>query len=216
MKFIASPYIYVNGNRPRLIVIHDMEYPEKTGSAEWCANYFKTSNDSAHYCVDNQEIVQAVREQDGAWHAPGYIQGVEVNRQSIGIEHAGYAKQTRADWLDPFGSAMLSLSAQLTAGLCQKYGIPAVHLSVDQVRQGVSGICGHDDITRATGSGDHMDPGAGFPWDTYIAAVQSDMGESLEVASSKVLPALLLVAALGGLGYVYLRRPDLLPARLFA
>lgn len=175
-KFLQAKNYYRGGNRPNLIVIHDMEYPERPTGAEWCADYFATSaKASAHYCVDNDSIVQCVLDTDGAWHTPGSIGGVEINRQSIGIEHAGYAKQTAAEWRDAYSTAMLEMSARLVAELCVKHMIPAVKLSPEQVRAGARGICGHDDCTKATKVGSHWDPGPHFPWDWYMERVRAHM-----------------------------------------
>lgn len=87
-----------------LIIIHDMEYPETPTSAEWCAQFFAgphAPHASAHYSIDRDSIVQSVRDEDVAWHAPG------ANHDGIGLEHAGYAKQSRAEWLDDYSRAEL-------------------------------------------------------------------------------------------------------------
>lgn len=208
MKFIPARYHYSGGNTPRLVVIHDMEFPKQEGAAEWCANFFATSSqDSAHYCIDNQEIVQSVDESDGAWHTPGYLAGVEVNRESIGIEHAGYASQTRDEWLDGYSLPMLQQSARLVADICKRYGIPARHLTLAELAAGESGIAGHVDITRASGSGTHTDPGDGFPWDWYIAQVNADMGGGGLAKSAFSLPFLMSFALVGGAAYFVATTP---------
>jgi hypothetical protein len=177
MQFIQAKSFYKGGNAPVLIVIHDMEYPERSNGAEWCAQFFASGQvrASAHYCVDNDSIVQCVKDEDGAWHTPGALPtkgGREINRSSIGIEHAGYAKQSASEWLDPYSMAMLQLSSELVASLCVKFGIPPVRLSVDDLKAGAHGICGHVNCTKATGVGSHWDPGPNFPWDWYMARVR--------------------------------------------
>lgn len=176
----AKHYTPVAGGRKKidLIVIHDMEYPENPEGAEWCAKFFtnplgrdKQGNvvpvkASAHYCVDNNSIVQCVKDGDVAWHAAG------ANHNGIGIEHAGYAKQSRAEWLDAYSTSELKLGAKLCAELCAKYGIPIQKVSAEQLKAGgARGICGHADVTKAFG-GTHWDPGAGFPWDLYLEWVK--------------------------------------------
>jgi len=164
-----------------MVVIHDMEYPEREKSAEWCANYFAGQDGtrqmpSAHYCIDAGEIIQGVKETDGAWHTPGSLpnkQGREINRTSIGIEHAGYAKQTKEEWFDEYSKAMLERSAGLVADICIRHKIPVVKLSPADLLAGKHGITGHGDCTKATGVGDHSDPGPNFPWDWYIERVQT-------------------------------------------
>lgn len=175
-KFVQAKSFYRGGNAPTIIVIHDMEYPEKPGGAEWCADFFASGRvqASAHYCVDNDSVVQCVKDTDGAWHTPGSLPkkgGREINRSSIGIEHAGYAKQTAEEWLDDYSRAMLELSAELTATLCVRFSIPAVKLTPQDLIDGKRGICGHVDCTKATGVGSHWDPGPGFPWEWYLARV---------------------------------------------
>lgn len=210
-QFIQAKHFYNGGNHPRLIVIHDMEYPKKDGTAVWCGKFFagllggEAPHSSAHYGIDNREIVQYVREEDGAWHAPGYLAGQEVNRISIGIEHAGYARQSPGEWQDSYSGPMMQMSAQLVAELCNRYGIPAKRLTLDELRAGESGICGHVDITRASGSGTHTDPGDGFPWDWYMGLVNANLAPpsrpgSLAAVSSR-LPLLLLgLTVLGMVG----------------
>lgn len=181
MKFVQAKHHYVGGNEPALIVIHDMEYGEKAGSAEWCADFFASGEvqASAHYAVDADSVVQCVKDTDGAWHCPGSLPakgGREINRTSIGIEHAGFAKQTLAEWTDEYSRAMLELSAELTATLCLRYDIPPIKLSPEDLKTpNVRGICGHVDCTTATGVGSHWDPGPNFPWDWYLARVAAHM-----------------------------------------
>ncbi len=190
LKFVQAKSYYRAGNSPALIVIHDMEYPERSTGAEWCADFFaSTAGASAHYCVDSDSIVQCVHDADGAWHTPGSLPskgGTEINRMSIGIEHAGYAKQTATEWDDDYSRAMLELSASLVAKLCVKHAIPPRRLSPTDLKEpGVRGICGHVDATKATGVGSHWDPGPNFPWDWYMARVAAHF--ELQVAPASVL-----------------------------
>lgn len=180
MKFVQARHFYAGGNKPALIILHDMEYPERPTGAEWCAEYFAGPNApraSAHFCVDSDSVVQCVREEDGAWHTPGALPGkggLEINRSSIGIEHAGFARQTAAEWADAYSTNMLERSAELVARLCERYLIPVVKLAPEGLlRPGASGICGHVDCTRATGVGTHWDPGPHFPWAWYLERVMT-------------------------------------------
>lgn len=170
MKLVqAKNYTPANRTAIDLVVIHDMEYPERAGAAAWCADFFAGPNApkaSAHYCVDAEMIVQCVQEKDVAWHAPG------GNAKGIGIEHAGYARQTADEWLDAYSVASLQLSAELTAQICNRYGIPVTRPSVEELKAGARGIVGHIDCTNAfSGGKGHTDPGEGFPWDWYLARV---------------------------------------------
>jgi len=181
MKFVqARNYSKASRTDVQLIVIHDMEYPERPTGAEWCADFFagpSAPKASAHYSVDADSVVQSVLDKDVAWHTPGALHGRPgfINDYSIGVEHAGYAKQTADDWQDDFSTAMLELSAQLVAGLCQRFSIPVVKLTPADLQAGARGICGHDDCTKASGTGTHWDPGPGFPWDWYMGRVRAHL-----------------------------------------
>lgn len=171
-KFVQARN-YTKANRTaagiELIVIHTMESPEKGSTAENVASWFagpSAPKASAHYCVDQDSVVQSVKDSDVAWHAPG------ANHNGIGIEHAGYAKQTPEEWADPASTAMLLLSAKLVAGLCKKYEIPIVRLTPEDLKAKKKGLCGHIDITNAFNEGKgHWDPGPSFPWQQYLEMI---------------------------------------------
>ena len=166
--FPAKNFTATTGRTIDLIVIHDMEYPETPSGAEWCAGFFggaSAPRASAHYVVDNDSIVQCVRDSDVAWHAPG------ANSNGVSIEHAGYAKQSRDEWLDDYSRAELALSARLVARLCARYGIPLQWQDASALKnRGARGITGHRDVSLAFG-GTHTDPGPNFPIDFYLALV---------------------------------------------
>jgi len=157
----------------RLVVVHTMEAPKSVGRAKQVAQWFAgdaAPNASAHYCIDNREVWQCVREKDLAWHAPG------VNTVSIGLEHAGYAAQSEAEWLDEYNEEMLRLSAALTARICKTYGIPPFWLTEKELGSGKLGVCGHYDVTMVLGNGKgHTDPGPNFPKQKYMALVRQAM-----------------------------------------
>jgi hypothetical protein len=196
VKFIeARWYTHVTVKRRiDYIVLHDMEAPEKSTTAEAVANYFaSTANKtSCHYCVDSDSIVQCVRENDIAYHAP-------PNHHSIGVEHAGYARQTRAQWLDAFGVKMLALSAGLVRDLCAKYDIPLVFLSVADLKAGKRGITTHANVSKAFGQSTHTDPGTNFPIDYYMDLLRGDDDE-MELSDTVTIPSTYSssVAGVGG------------------
>lgn len=144
-----------------------MEAPEKGETAEAVARYFqrKSTKASAHYNVDNNSIVQCVRDIDIAWGAPG------ANHNGLHIEHAGYARQSSAEWDDPYSRDMLRLSTNLCADLCRKYGIPPVWLSPADLRAGKEGITSHHNVSLAFGKSSHTDPGQAFPHAKYVQMV---------------------------------------------
>ncbi len=152
----------------RWIVIHSMEMPEKGGTAEACARYFSTTarEASAHYCIDATSIVQCVDETAIAWHAPG------ANRFGLGMEHAGFARQTTEEWADSYSMAMLDRSTRLAALVCARWSIPPVFVDARGLARGERGITTHAEVTDAFSAGrGHWDPGPGFPRDWYVARV---------------------------------------------
>lgn len=174
MQFIQARHYTRNANSSReikLIVIHDMEAPEKPSTAEDVAKWFAGSNApqaSAHYCVDNNSAVQCVQDKDIAWAAPG------ANHDGLHFELAGYASQTRSNWLDVYDKAELDIVANLVAHRCVVYHVPMRKISPADVRAGRAGICGHLDITESGiggAAGTHRDPGPNFPWDYFIGRV---------------------------------------------
>lgn len=151
----------------RVIVIHDMEYPEKLSAAEDVARYFATTTTpaSAHICVDADSIVQCVKDSDIAYAAPG------CNNDGIQVELAGYARQTRAEWLDGYSAALLERAANAVAQYCLKYDIPVCHMTNVQLKAGEKGIIGHYQASEVYKKSDHMDPGPNFPWDVFMEKV---------------------------------------------
>lgn len=156
-----------------LIVLHTTECWEKPGSAAVVAGVFHRGEveGSAHYVHDSAETVQCVRLEDTAFHAKSN-ETVDINDRSIGVEHAGHARQTAAEWQDDFSQSMLKRSSKLTAQLCRKFGIPPIRLNEDQLRQRMPGITGHVTVSRAFSvRGGHVDPGPHFPWLQYMRLV---------------------------------------------
>jgi len=150
-----------------VIVLHCMEVPESSTSAEWCASYFAGKKGpapqaSAHYTVDDDSIICCVPPERIAWHAPG------ANGNGIGIEHAGYARQSRAQWLDDYSLRMLNLSAELTAWLCRRFEIPMQFVVADHLKRGGRGITTHAEVSKAFGKSTHLDPGPFFPLGDYL------------------------------------------------
>lgn len=179
--FVAAKHFKkVDGppRRVRVIVIHDMEAPEKGETAENVARYFATTSTpaSAHVCIDSNSIVQCVHDRDIAYAAPG------CNSDGIQIELAGYGKQSRGEWLDQYGVQMLALASDAVAQYCLKYGIPAVHLTDDSLRKGMSGIVGHAQVSRVYKKSDHTDPGANFPWDVFVALTKAQLAKRKRAA----------------------------------
>jgi N-acetyl-anhydromuramyl-L-alanine amidase AmpD len=162
-------------NKIDLLVIHTMETPEGHDTAESVAKWFAGSTApqaSAHYCIDDNTVVQCVQDTDVAWAAPG------GNHDGLHFEHAGKAAQKKADWADEYSTKMLELSAQLVAQKCEENHIPVVWLLAADLKAGKRGITGHAQISEAFKRSDHTDPGKEFPVQRYLAMVRKHMGEA--------------------------------------
>jgi N-acetyl-anhydromuramyl-L-alanine amidase AmpD len=122
---------------------------------------------SAHYCVDADTVIQCVREKDIAWHARG------GNTNSIGVELAGFARQTRERWADAYSTAVLGRAASLVADVCRRRGVPVRWLVATDLIAGRRGITGHAEVSKAYRKSDHWDPGPGFPVERFLAMVRA-------------------------------------------
>ena len=174
---------------PIWIVIHDMEYPERLDAAEWTANYFATGaggrSVSSHYTADSTSIVQCVRLRDTAWtvgNRPG-------NYRGINWELAGYASQTREQWLDAYGQAMLARTAVIMRRDMATFDIPARLLTDSQVLALTPGVTSHAQLGRVFGGTDHTDPGKGFPWDHLVKLLGGDMTATEIWQTDGLIPA---------------------------
>ncbi|WP_237318560.1 N-acetylmuramoyl-L-alanine amidase [Streptomyces sp. JJ36] len=110
---------------------------------------------AAHYVVRGRDghVAQMIRELDVGYHAGN----LDWNLRSVGIEHEGFV-----DRPDDFTDALYRSSAQVAAGVCRRYGIPA-----DREH-----IVGHHEVPGA----DHTDPGEHWDWDRYLRLVRAELG----------------------------------------
>jgi N-acetyl-anhydromuramyl-L-alanine amidase AmpD len=212
----ARNYTRGRSNPIDVLVIHTMEAPEKPTTAESVANWFAgptAPQASAHYCIDNNSIVQCVHDQDVAWHAPG------ANHNGLGFEHAGFAAQTPKDWQDAYSQAMLDVSAQLVAKKAEEYHIPVIWLRVADLLAGKRGITGHAEVSDAFHRSDHHDPGPNFPIQEYLALVKKHMGAAWvpakEHKGKETSPASNPTLKRGDSGYQVTRLQRLLAQRGF-
>jgi N-acetyl-anhydromuramyl-L-alanine amidase AmpD len=165
------------GRKVDLVVLHTGELPEQPTGAEAVANYFSRPRDkngnvvtaSSHFVHDNDSTVQCVLEKDIAYAAPG------ANHNGLQIEHAGYARQTAADWADDYSTRELQISAQLTAKLCVKYAIPPNFVDDIGLLAGARGITTHVAVSKAFKRSTHTDPGPNFPMEHYLELVRQSM-----------------------------------------
>ena len=156
--------------RIHLVIIHTCE-SNYTSCWSWLVN--PASQASAHYVVneDGSEISQLVLEQNRAWHIAAlydctlnrhhdcWLDGVQSNHFTVGIEHAGFASQ------DSFPGAQLDASAALVCDVTRDRGIP----------RDWQHIVGHGQLQPAN----RTDPGPRWPWIAYIHRVQAWCGETV-------------------------------------
>jgi N-acetyl-anhydromuramyl-L-alanine amidase AmpD len=165
-----------------LIVIHSAEIGESLEGAEALMRVCAVNERVAswHYAVDADTITQSVREADVAFHAPG------ANHNGIGVELSGRARQTREEWQDPFSFHMLELCAELCAGICKRWDIPAVFVPREVLRlPNARGITTHAEVSKAFGKSDHWDPGPNFP----IAWLLERVGHYSRAGDTEPAPA---------------------------
>lgn len=128
----TSNYQKGNNRKIKYIVIH---YFGSLGTAKNISNYFKNpaAKSSAHYCVDEKDIIyRSVKDEDIAWHCgtrKGYKHPECRNANSIGIEvrpckiNKSNIVASDTDWY--FDPRAIENTVQLVKQLMQKYNIPA-------------------------------------------------------------------------------------------
>lgn len=146
----------------RLVVLHSTE----GGTAASVARYFATTAQaSTQLVVDDAECYRCVPDLVIPWGAPG------VNRSGLHIEHAGYARWTREEWLAHLPT--LELSAEHAARWCWQYRIPRRWVGPLGLKLRRRGLTRHVDASKAfPPNGGHTDPGEGFPRDVYLRLVK--------------------------------------------
>ncbi|OHW63052.1 N-acetylmuramoyl-L-alanine amidase CwlA precursor [Andreesenia angusta] len=116
IQFMPVKYNFNKGtNKPKYIVIHDTGNP--TASAENHFRYFNGGNRgaSAHYFIDQDNIIQIIRDEDSAWHVgDGRGKYGITNSNSIGIEICLPGNKERS----------VAHAIDLTVELMQKHNIP--------------------------------------------------------------------------------------------
>lgn len=143
------------GDRPSDYAIDRIVVHVTQGSAAAAVKVFRNPEHqaAAHYIVcQDGAVIQMIRELDVAFHAANR----EYNERSIGIEHEGWIERPQ-----DFTDEMYRSSAELTAGICSRYGFPA-----DRTH-----IIGHNEVPGA----DHTDPGRHWDWDRYLRLVRAEL-----------------------------------------
>lgn len=116
-------YNFSSGNTIKYIVVHDTGNPAAGANAMMHYKYFNGGDRqaSAHYFVDDKNIIQTVEDSNAAWHCGdgGGAKGI-TNHNSIGIEicinsDGNYAKAVQN-------------AVDLTKYLMNKYGVDLAHV----------------------------------------------------------------------------------------
>lgn len=163
MQFIPCSHQRPRTSHVELIVIHTNEGPEGPNSAEGLAQYLARPDvvPGYHFVVDENSVVQCAQTNMRVNGAGG------VNDKSVHICITGYAAQSAAQWDDPASRGALALAEDLARTQAKQLGVPWVR--IDDPRS-EWGICGHADVSRYfDASMGHTDPGANFPWDSFLA-----------------------------------------------
>lgn len=157
-----------------VLVWHTGETLERSDSAEGMGRYFaglpSTRKASAHHGIDSDSTVGYVHETDVAYAAPG------ANHNGVQVELAGRAAQDAAGWRDDFSRAMLGRATRLGAEVTDRYKLPLVWLSPQQLRAGMRGHTSHWNVSLAFGKSTHTDPGVAFPHDLLIFSIAVTLG----------------------------------------
>lgn len=148
---------------PNIGVIHSIESPLRPGYAKTLVGpaYFGSSaaGVSIHYLVDPVDTCQGLPETTVGFHVGG------GNRGTIGIEQAGYARFSSAEWNTADGQRQMARLSALMADISRRRPKIALRwLSDAQLRGawGNPGVTGgwvtHDQMRRVIGGTTHYDP----------------------------------------------------------
>ncbi|MEN8904925.1 MAG: N-acetylmuramoyl-L-alanine amidase [Clostridiales bacterium] len=170
VEWMGLPASYKEGRNYKIIwnVIHCTEGNEDNQAAENGATYDKTRTDGAsvHFYHDPDSSVQTLYTKDRAFGAL-YV----ANERGVHHELCGLASQTQEQWLDKNSKNIIDNAAKISAYVCKKYDIPAKWLNEEEINDRKKGFLTHADISKVL-SGNHTDPGAGFPKEYFIERVK--------------------------------------------
>lgn len=145
---------------PDQIIVHAMAYQiDYHGERLYAATFLDRIGLSAHIlCTHHGKLIRCRHDDEIAWHAKGF------NRNSLGIEilvpqvydYGSFLQRIQEPWIRPDGESFRA-AADVVAHWIRVWGIDP-----DRVRR-------HSDVDPER----KRDPGRGFPWDEFLATVQS-------------------------------------------
>lgn len=154
-----------------------------TASAAGEAAYAQRRTDgvSAHFYVDDVEVIQSIDTK----HRTGHAGSTAGNEHAVSVEITGTNARSRQWWLDNVAWNQL---ARVLAQVCHRYGIEPRRASVAEMKANpqVRAFYSHDDMRRAWGGTTHTDPGPNFPWDHLLAKVRQAMTQEDDVSAADV------------------------------
>ena len=151
------------------VVIHSEEADTAESTAVWFSNPHCSA--STQLAIDDNICFRTLADQLIPWGAP------PLNLHGLHVEQAGYARWPKWRWMRHINT--IKRTAYRTAYWCWSYNIPARFLSVNQLKElgmspgvGKGGITSHRNVSLAFGESDHMDPGTGYPYTTFMFFVK--------------------------------------------
>lgn len=166
VPFVQSlHYKSVPSRKINLVVVH---ITAAGGSARDTANYSakRTDEVSAHYFVDNKEIIQGVRLKDVAFAAPGANNDgvqIEICQASVNLSR----ERWRAEMLQA-----TCLTAKILYHLFKRYQVPIIfrdHHDLAMTGDHHRGVTTHLEVNNTYHKSTHTDPGPGFPMSDLIS-----------------------------------------------
>lgn len=135
----------------RGVCVHTIEGTDE-GAEAWFKNR-QARGIGAHIIIGQEKnrTVQVASLSEKCWHAKDF-----GNAYLVGIEHEGFARYSKTEWLKKKNRKLLRASANRCAYILWYYklGAPKRHHNV----------FGHVDVP----GNDHTDPGRGWPWWFYL------------------------------------------------